>query len=58
MFGRDYVSARLADQTYNRLRFDSIDNIFNQGLHEFLTEIVETNARIGTAIADDFGLAR
>ena len=56
MFGRDYVSARLADQMYNRLRFETIDNVNKQGLHEFLTEVVESNAEIGKAIAADFGL--
>jgi len=56
MFGRDYVSARLADQMYNRLRFETIDNVNKQGLHEFLTEVVENNAEIGKAIAKDFGL--
>ena len=56
MFARDYVSARLADQMYNRLRFETIDNVNKQGLHEFLTEVVENNAEIGKAIAKDFGL--
>ncbi len=56
MFQRDYLSARLADQMYNRLRFGRIDDIFEQGLHEFLTEVVNSNFALGKAIADDFGM--
>ncbi len=56
MFQRDYLSARLADQMYNRLRFGKIDDVFEQGLHEFLTEVVDSNVALGKAIADDFGL--
>ena len=56
MFQRDYLSARLADQMYNRLRFGKIDDVFTQGLHEFLTEVVDSNFALGKAIAEDFGL--
>lgn len=56
MFQRDYLSARLADQMYNRLRFGRIDDVFEQGLHEFLTEVVNSNFALGKAIADDFGM--
>ena len=53
-FGRNYRSTRLAQELLARLRFGSVDEIFNQGLHEFLTEYVDEIVVLGRAITDDF----
>jgi len=45
---------RLAGQLYARLRYGRIENIFAQGLHQFLTEFVESNNAVGLQIEDDF----
>jgi uncharacterized alpha-E superfamily protein len=51
---RDYLCARLAEQTYNRLRYGRIEEIFNHGLHEYLLQVIEMNESLGAAIASDF----
>ena len=56
-FGRNYRSVGLARAAHDRLRYAHIDEVFAQGLHEFLTGIVDSNMAIGKAIAEDFGLA-
>jgi uncharacterized alpha-E superfamily protein len=43
---------RLAGELLARLRFGRIDAIFQQGVHEFLTQFVEDSALLGTAIAE------
>lgn len=55
-FGRNYRSAGLAHTIHDRIRFARIDEVFEFGLHEFLTDIVDSNMAIGKAIAEDFGL--
>lgn len=55
-FGRNYRSAGLAHTIHDRIRFAKIDEVFEFGLHEFLTDIVDSNMAIGKAIAEDFGL--
>ena len=32
----------------------TVDSIFDQGLHEFLTEFISRNNRIASAIAEDY----
>lgn len=41
----------------NRLSDLSIDDIFESGLHEFLTDIIGQNARIALLLADAYGFA-
>lgn len=53
-YRRDYESARMAFAMHSRLRFTRIDEIFAFGLHEFLTEQIDGNIRLGHAIARDF----
>jgi uncharacterized alpha-E superfamily protein len=36
----------------------TIEQIFDQGLHEFLTGFTRTNAEIARAIADDYRFLR
>lgn len=49
--GRSNELMREADTELHQL---TIDQIFDQGLHEFLVEFSATNAAIGNAIADDY----
>ncbi len=53
-FGRNYQSTRLAQEMQAQLRFGTIEEIFEQGLHEFLTEYVERIDGLGEAIRRDF----
>ena len=46
---------RYTGEMLARLRYSSIDEIFQTGLHEFLTETIERTAVVGAAI-DDFYL--
>ena len=55
-YGRDYDSTRLAANLCLRLRYGSMDAIFKQGLHEYLTETIDRNLELGNAIARDFML--
>jgi uncharacterized alpha-E superfamily protein len=45
---------RIAGEMYARLRYGRIDEIFQRGLHEFLTDFVERNADLGLQIEYDF----
>jgi uncharacterized alpha-E superfamily protein len=53
-YRRDYPSVRLAESMLLKLRYDEIDNIFTRGLHEYLTNLIDTNIELGAAIARDF----
>jgi uncharacterized alpha-E superfamily protein len=45
---------RLAGKILERLRYDKIDEIFRQGLHEYLTELIRLLNAIGQAIARSY----
>lgn len=42
---------RVAGQIYSRLRFGRVEDVFRQGLHEFLSEHIEQNDRLGAEIS-------
>lgn len=44
----------LAKRLYERLRDRDIAAIFDEGLHEFLTSVIDENARIGLQIEEDY----
>ena len=44
----------LARQLYERLKDRDISSIFDEGLHEFLTSVINDNARIGLQIEQDY----
>ncbi len=46
-----YACHEQADNTYKRLRGASMDEIFQQGLHEFLQDFLRANASLSGAIA-------
>jgi uncharacterized alpha-E superfamily protein len=53
-FGARVECHRLAGAAAARLRYSKIDNIFAQGLHEFLTVQIERTAEIGNEIARSY----
>ena len=42
---------RLCGKLLERLRYDKIEDIFAQGLHEYLTELLQACESIGSNIA-------
>jgi uncharacterized alpha-E superfamily protein len=44
----------LAEQSYIKLKSSKMDQIFRQGLHEFLAEFITANSAFGMAVADDY----
>jgi uncharacterized alpha-E superfamily protein len=54
--GRSGAPHRITGETLARLRYSSIEDIFQTGLHEFLTEIIERTLVIGADI-DSFYLS-
>lgn len=44
----------LADETYARLENASIKQIFDAGLHEFLTDFIRDNNRLGNLVAEGY----
>lgn len=51
-YGRRCECHRLAGELHARLRFGRIDAIFQQGLHEFLTDFVDDSALLSRAITE------
>lgn len=47
-------SLAMARQLYERLKDKNISSIFDEGLHEFLTSVINENARIGMQIEEDY----
>lgn len=61
MIGQDYgqqgASQRLARSTYTNLLNSRRDNIFQRGLHEFVTDFLARNNRLGGVIAEQYLLS-
>ena len=53
-YGRRGPSQRLASNTLARLSTARIEGVFTLGLHEFITDFVTENNRLGTAIAEQY----
>jgi uncharacterized alpha-E superfamily protein len=53
-YGRQGESQRHARRLYAQLRNARTDDIFQNGLHEFLTEFIGENNRLGALIADQY----
>ncbi len=45
---------RIAGQTHAHLCYGRIDGVFGEGLHEYLTDFIETNNALGSQIQEDF----
>ncbi len=53
-YGRRGPSQRYASNTLARLSATDIEAIFEQGLHEFITEFIAENNRLGAAIIEQY----
>ncbi len=53
-YGRQGPAQRIARSTRNRLQNATMEGIFQSGLHEFLTEFIGENGRLGQAITDQY----
>lgn len=53
-YGRQGPVQRLARSIRTRLANANIDDIFRNGLHEFLTEFLQENAELGHAVVDQY----
>jgi uncharacterized alpha-E superfamily protein len=53
-YGRRGPSQRLASATLNRLNELAIEEIFAQGLHEFIEAFIVDNNRLGSAVAEQY----
>jgi uncharacterized alpha-E superfamily protein len=53
-YGRRGQSQRLASTMLARLSNARIEEIFGQGLHEFVTEFIDENNRLGSAINEQY----
>jgi uncharacterized alpha-E superfamily protein len=53
-YGRQGPAQRQARGIRNRLQNSRMDGIFQRGLHEFLSEFISENNRLGTAITEQF----
>lgn len=49
-YGTRMECHRMAGQMYSRLKFGQVSDVFNEGLHEFLTRFIEQNNRLGFEI--------
>ncbi len=56
-YGAKGEATRLAGKLHSRLRYGRIDSIFQDGLHEFLTDFVARNARLSDEIGRQFLMA-
>jgi uncharacterized alpha-E superfamily protein len=56
-YGRQGPSQRRAREVLTRLENLRIEQIFGEGLHEFITRFLEDNYRLGTDIAEQYLLA-
>jgi len=53
-YGEKHAAHETAEQTLESLRSRSIDDIMDQGLHEYLEEFISHNNRLGQEITDGY----
>lgn len=53
-YGEKHAAHETAEQTLQSLRSRSIDDIMDQGLHEYLEEFISHNNRLGQEITDGY----
>ncbi len=53
-YGRQGVSQRIARRTYAGLESREIEGLFQSGLHEFVTQFIVENNRLGSAIDEQY----
>lgn len=54
VYGRQGAAQRQARLTQSRLQNLRIDEVFQAGLHEFVTEFITDNNRLGMAVAEQY----
>ncbi|MDT3379380.1 alpha-E domain-containing protein [Labrys portucalensis] len=54
VYGRQGPAQRLARVTQSRLQNLSIDEVFQSGLHDFITDFITDNNNLSTAIAEQY----
>ncbi|GAB6053298.1 alpha-E domain-containing protein [Magnetospira thiophila] len=52
--GERHDCHRLAGRLYSQLSYSKIDDVFKNGLHEYLEDFLERNARLGDEISDNY----
>ena len=53
-YGRQGPTQRIARATFSRLQNAKIDDVFQSGLHEFLSEFIADNNRLGSQINEQY----
>jgi len=53
-YGRQGPAQRLARSIRTRIENSRMENIFQEGLHEFISDFIADNNRLGTAIAEQY----
>jgi uncharacterized alpha-E superfamily protein len=53
-YGRQGQAQRLARATYAKLENQNIDDLFQSGLHEFLTDFIDDNNALGAAVTEQY----
>ncbi len=53
-YGRQGQAQRLARATFANLQNQNIDDLFQSGLHEFLTDFITENNALGAAVTDQY----
>lgn len=53
-YGQRHECHRTAGRLQSRLRFSRVEDIFRQGLHEFLTEYIDQNRQLGEEISKTY----
>ncbi|MFM9976178.1 MAG: alpha-E domain-containing protein, partial [Beijerinckiaceae bacterium] len=53
-YGRQGAAQRNARSIYSRLQNQDINSLFQAGLHEFLTDFINDNNRLGAAVAEQY----
>jgi uncharacterized alpha-E superfamily protein len=53
-YGRQGPAQRIARTNYGSLQNQNIDALFQHGLHEFLTDFISRNNKLGAAVVDQY----
>ena len=53
-YGQRHESHRMAGRRYSQLRFGRVDDVFRQGLHDFLEEFIDQNNKLGDEISRSY----
>jgi uncharacterized alpha-E superfamily protein len=54
LYGSHYECHHMATETYNRLKNGNMEQIFQNGLHEFLQDFMDSNNALSQSIATNF----